>query len=258
MRQLTVGEVMTTAVLTVRPTTPFIEVARVMAEHRISALPVVDADDQLVGVVSEADLLPKQQWHGQGLSSRWTLLGRDKVAERSAGDNAGQVMSTDLVTIRPDARLAEAAKLMTQRKVKRLPVVDPQGGLIGIVSRADLIKVFLRSDEEIREEILREVFTHVLWADPAEVQVVVRDGIVTLSGSVEQKSTVPIAERLTRRVDGVIDVINHLTRTCLILVVLLVGLIWGDGVVGVVNGALVAGYRRVSGTGAPSSSKARR
>lgn len=100
---------------------------------------------------------------------------------------------------------------MAGRKVKRLPVVDRKGELIGIVSRADLIKVFLRSDEEIRQEILREVFTRVVWADPATVQVVVRDGIVTLSGSMEQESTVPIAERLTRRVDGVVDVINHLT-----------------------------------------------
>lgn len=202
---------MTTAVLKVRPTTPFKEVARVMAEHRISALPVVDADDQLVGVVSEADLLPKQQLHGQWPARRWVIFRRSRFSGPSTGDNAGQVMSTDLVTIRPEATLAQAAKLMAEGNVKRLPVVDDKDGLIGIVSRADLIKVFLRSDEEIQEEILREVFIRVLWADPAEVQVIVRDGIVTLSGSVEQKSTVLIAERLTRRVDGVIDVINHLT-----------------------------------------------
>ena len=120
-------------------------------------------------------------------------------------------MTADLVTIGPGATLIEAATLMTERKVKRLPVVDQTGALVGIISRADLIKVFLRSDEEIKEEILREVFVHVLWADPTAVQINVRDGIVTLAGSVEQKSTIPIAERLTRRVDGVIDVINHLT-----------------------------------------------
>ncbi|MGH4012040.1 MAG: CBS domain-containing protein, partial [Pseudonocardiaceae bacterium] len=142
---------------------------------------------------------------------RWPLTGRHSFSERSTGDNAGQVMTTDLVTIGPDATLTEAAKLMTERKVKRLPVVNQTGVLVGIISRADLIKVFLRSDDEIKEEILREVFVHVLWADPAAVQIAVHDGIVTLAGSVEQKSTVPIAERLTRRVDGVIDVINNLT-----------------------------------------------
>jgi CBS domain-containing protein len=210
MRELTVGDVMTTAVLKVRPTTPFKEVVRVMVEHHISAPPVVDVDDQLVGVVSEADLLVKQELHGQWSGRRRAMLGRRKFWERSVGDNAGQVMSIDLVTIGPDATVAQAAKLMAGRKVKRLPVVDDKGGLIGIVSRADLIKMFLRSDEEIREEIFREVFTRVLWADPAAVQVVVCDGIVTLSGRVEQKSTVSIAERLTRRVDGVVDVINHL------------------------------------------------
>jgi CBS domain-containing protein len=210
MGQLTVGDVMTTAVLKVRPTTPFKELARVMEEHHISGLPVVDSDDRLVGVVSEADLLPKQELHGQRPAHHW-LSGRHSFSERSAGDNAGQVMTTGLVTIGPGATLTEAAKLMTKRKVNRLPVVDQTGALVGIISRTDLIKVFLRSDEEIKEEILREVFVHLLWADPTAVQVSVRDGIVTLDGSVEQKSTIPIAERLTRRVDGVIDVVNHLT-----------------------------------------------
>jgi len=211
MGQLTVADVMTTKVLKVRPTTPFKELARVMEEHHVSALPVVDSDDQLVGVVSEADLLPKQELHGQRPAHRWPFSGRHSFSERSTGDNAGQVMTADLVTIGPGATLIEAATLMTERKVKRLPVVDQTGALVGIISRADLIKVFLRSDEEIKEEILREVFVHVLWADPTAVQINVRDGIVTLAGSVEQKSTIPIAERLTRRVDGVIDVINHLT-----------------------------------------------
>src|SRR5262245_59466510 len=111
MGQLTVGDVMTTAVLKVRPTTPFKELARVMAEHHVSARPVVDSDDQLVGVVSEADLLPKQELHGQRPAHRWALSGRHDFSERSTGDNAGQVMTTDLVTIGPGATLTEAAKL---------------------------------------------------------------------------------------------------------------------------------------------------
>jgi CBS domain-containing protein len=212
MGQLTVGDLMTTAVLKVRPTTPFKELARVMEEHHISALPVVDSDDQLMGIVSEADLLPKQELHGQRPAHRWAFSGRQSFsAERSAGDNAGQVMTTNVVTIGPGATLTETTKLMTERKVKRLPVVGQTGALVGIISRADLIKVFVRPDDEIKEEILREVFVHVLWADPSAVQIVVRDGIVTLAGNVEQKSTIPIAERLTRRVDDIIDVVNHLT-----------------------------------------------
>jgi CBS domain-containing protein len=105
----------------------------------------------------------------------------------------------------------EAARVMDRHAVKRLPVVDGDGRLLGIVSRSDLLKVFLRTDEDIREEIVRDVFMHVLWVEPDQVDVQVRQGVVVLTGKLEMKSGIAIAERLTRGVDGVVNVVCELT-----------------------------------------------
>ena len=214
MRQLTVRDVMTEAVLVVRLTTPFKEVARLLAERGISALPVVDENDRLAGVVSEADLLYKEEY-GKGRPKRRLMLltSPEEVAARSkaSADLAGQLMTSPAITIGPDATVVEAAKVMDHRKVKRLPVVDAQGDLVGIVSRVDLLKAFLRTDDEIREEVTREVFMRVLWADPEKFEVTVEDGIVTLSGELELRSSTVIAARLTRQVDGVVDVVDQLS-----------------------------------------------
>lgn len=211
MRRLTVGEVMTSDVVTAREATPFKELVRIMTSRRVSALPVLDTEDRLVGMVSEADLLPKEE-HRDEPAGRWARwLGGERVSHaKAAGDNAGQVMTRELVTTRPDATLVEAAREMDRWQVKRLPVLDAMSRLAGIVSRADLLKVFLREDEEIRREVISEVLVRVLWADPERFGVTVRDGIVTLSGELEQRSQMPVAVRLTRRVEGVIDVIDHL------------------------------------------------
>ena len=214
MRQLTVRDVMTEAVLVVRLTTPFKEVVRLLAERGISALPVVDEDGRLAGVVSEADLLYKEEYGKDQPRRRLMLLtSPDEIAARSkaSADVAGQLMTSPAVTIGPDATVVEAAKVMDRRRVKRLPVVDAEGTLVGIVSRVDLLKAFLRADDEIRAEVTREVFMRVLWADPEKFEVTVEDGIVTLSGELELRSSTVIAERLTRQVDGVIDVIGRLS-----------------------------------------------
>jgi CBS-domain-containing membrane protein len=212
MRHLTVRDVMTEDVLVVRLSTPFKEVARVLADRGISALPVLDGDDRLAGVVSEADLLYKEEFGKQ--EARFRLLASpDERAARSkaTADVAGQLMTSPAVTIGPDAALVQAAKVMDQHRVKRLPVVDADGRLIGIVSRADLLKTFLRSDDEIREEVIRDVFMRVLWAEPEKFDVTVDDGVVTLSGELQLRSSTTIAVRLTRKVDGVVDVIDKLT-----------------------------------------------
>lgn len=210
MKNLTVADVMTTTVLKARPAMPLKELARVLAEHHVSALPVLNEDDRLVGVVSERDVLLKQG-HQIPRHPHWweNRRVRDEI-RRAAGDTAGQVMTTPAMTIGPEATLAQAARMMTDHDIKRLPVVDGHGALLGIVSRADLMKVFLRTDEEIREEILGEVFVHLLWADPTDVDIAVRDGIVTLTGTVGDRSTAEVAERLVRRLDGVIDVVSEL------------------------------------------------
>ncbi|MHA6794247.1 CBS domain-containing protein [Pseudonocardia bannensis] len=210
MKHLTVADVMTTNVLRARPAMPLKELARVLAEHEVSALPVLDADDRVIGMVSERDVLAKQGRPSPGRPHWWQPRRARAEIRRAAGDTVGQVMTTGPVTVGPDAPLAQAARLMADHEVKRLPVVDDHGALLGIVSRGDLMKAYLRTDEDIKTEVTGEVLMHVLWIDPTTVTVTVQDGVVTLHGTVEQRSTAGIAERLVRRVDGVIDVVNEL------------------------------------------------
>ncbi len=211
MSHRTVREVMTTDVVTARTDTQFKELARLMATRRVSALPVLDASGQLAGVVSEADLLPKQEFqedpHARPLPwwRRWLARGR------TAGITAADVMTSPAVTVRPQESVVAAARLMDRHTIKRLPVTGPDGALAGIVSRADLVRVFLRPDAEIREEIIGEVLTDFLGANPALVRVDVSEGVVTLGGEVEKKSMIPFAVRMSRSVDGVVDVIAGLT-----------------------------------------------
>jgi CBS domain-containing protein len=210
MKNLTVADVMTTRPLVARPAMPLKEAATVLAKHGISAMPVLDADDRVIGMISERDLLSKQA-HPLPERSRWWWRRRTREeTSRATGETVGHVMSTNPITIAPPLPLAEAARRMTEHEVKHLPVVDSTGALVGVVSRADLLTAFLRTDEDIRDEVLTDVFAHVLWADPGELDVSVTDGIVTLAGTVEQRSTAEIAERLVRRLDGVIDVISTL------------------------------------------------
>jgi CBS domain-containing protein len=120
-------------------------------------------------------------------------------------------MSSPAVTIGAEESVVAAARLMERRKVKRLPVTGPDGRLAGIVSRCDLVRVFLRPDGEIRDEIIREVFTDYLRTNPVLVRVDVTEGMVTLAGEVEKKSMIPLAVRMSRSVDGVVDVTDELT-----------------------------------------------
>ena len=203
MKHRTVADVMTRDVLKARPAMPLKELARVLAEHRVSALPVLDPDDRLIGVVSESDLLAAGS-RPRGLLRWWSR-------DRRRRGTVGAVMSRSPVVIGPDATLAEAARRMADRGVKGLPVVDEHGALVGVVSRSDLVKVFLRGDDEIRDEIVGEVLVHLLWVDPTEIEVTVIEGVVTLAGVVDNGDVVDTAERLVRRVDGVVDVRNVLT-----------------------------------------------
>jgi CBS-domain-containing membrane protein len=185
---------------------------RLLSERRVSALPVLDAARRVVGVVSEADLLrkeefPEQPGGGRPFESRQRRAARAKAA----GDTAAELMTAPAVTVGADATVAEAAKVLSRHGVKRLPVVDEAGRLLGIASRVDLLKVFLRSDEDIRREVRDEVFQRVLWVDPDGVAVEVRDGVVTLEGVLERRSLIPIAVRLVHGVDGVVDVVDRLT-----------------------------------------------
>jgi CBS-domain-containing membrane protein len=208
-----VASVMTHDVVAVTEEARFVDIVRLMARHEVSALPVLDAAGLVVGIVSEADLLRKEEFQEEEQEGgHWFERRRHRVARaKAAGRTAAELMTAPAVTIDPEATVPLAAKLLARHGIKRLPVVDEQGKLVGIVSRADLLRMFLRDDEEIRDEVSEEVLLHGLWIDPRTVVVIVRDGIVTLEGQLERKSLIEMAVHLTRMVPGVVDVISRLT-----------------------------------------------
>ncbi|MEV4671418.1 MULTISPECIES: CBS domain-containing protein [Actinomadura] len=197
---------MTSDVVTVSPDASFKDVISALADREISGVPVVDGEGRVIGVVTEADLLRKAAPGQSGEPHRTSRLMR----EPPKATTAGEAMSSPAVTTTEDTSIAEAARSLCRRGFKRLPVVDRDGRPVGIVSRADVLRVFLQTDAQIRNEVTHEIVVQSLWLDPAEVEVSVRDGVVTLRGRVPLASLVPIAERLTASVDGVIRVINKL------------------------------------------------
>lgn len=201
---------MTRAVVPVRPDTGFKEIARLLAEHDITAVPVLDHEDRPLGLVSEADLLLNEaaQEDPAGLLLTPQLPSRDRA--RSRATTAEGLMTSPAVCARPEWTVVEAARLMQRRRVKRLPVVDEAGRLVGIVSRSDLLRVFLRQDRAIREEIRHDVLDRTLRLSPDAIDVQVHEGRVTLTGTVEHRALAAVVERLCRSVDGVIDVTNRL------------------------------------------------
>jgi CBS-domain-containing membrane protein len=204
-----VATVMTTDVVTVGPGTVYKEVVERLRDHRVSAVPVVDAERRVIGVVSEADLLLKEERPDRPRGG--PLVHPHGDAARAEARNAAALMTSPAVTVGPEATLTEAARLMHRRHVKRLPVVDAEGRLVGIVSRADLIQVFLRSDDSIATEVREDVLRHALAVDPETVTIGVEDGVVRLHGQVETKSLTSMAARLVRAVEGVVAVENRLS-----------------------------------------------
>jgi CBS-domain-containing membrane protein len=159
----------------------------VLTGHGLSALPVLDPDDSLTGMVSERDLLSKQAQPLPGRRHWWQLHRVREEIRRAEGDTVGHVMTGFPVTIAPDASLAEAARRMIEHGLKHLPVIDHAGALVGVGSRTDLIRAFVRSDDEIRDTVANEVFRHVLWVDPTDVEVTVADGIVDVVSALEYR-----------------------------------------------------------------------
>jgi CBS domain-containing protein len=211
MSGLTVGDVMTREVCVVRRSTPLKEIARQLVEHGVSAMPVLDEEDRLLGVVSEADLVGRES-RGAGGDRRRGPFGPFRRVPPPGG-TAKDLMTTPVITVTAGTTVTRAARMMQARGVKRLVVVDPEGRLVGLVSRADLVRVFLRDDDDIRREVVQDVLVRMMWADPELVDVRVEDGVVTLSGRLGQRSQIPIAVRLTRAVDGVVDVVSNLGYT---------------------------------------------
>ncbi|ATL32566.1 Inosine-5'-monophosphate dehydrogenase [Streptomyces formicae] len=199
----TVSDVMTHTVIAVGREAPFKEIVALMEQWKISALPVLAGEGRVIGVVSEADLLPKEAFRDSD-PTRLDQLKRLADLAKAGGVSAGEVMSTPAVTVHPDTTLPQAARVMAQRHVKRLPVTDVHGLLQGVVSRGDLLKVFLRSDGELAEEVNRTVVALLFPAGTVTVRV--EEGVVTLGGTIRDRSLVPVAARLTRAVEGVVDV----------------------------------------------------
>ena len=212
MRHRIVGELMTSAVVHVRPDTGLKEIARLLAEHDITAVPVLDQEDRPLGLVSEADLLLNEAAREDpaGLLLSPDLPPRERA--RSRATTAVGLMTAPALCARPEWTVVEAARLMQSERVKRLPVVDEAGRLVGIVSRSDLLRVFLRHDTAIREEIRAEVLRRVLGIDPDALDVQVHNGRVTLTGTLDHHGQAPVVERLCRSVDGVVDLTSHLSH----------------------------------------------
>ncbi|UXY31762.1 CBS domain-containing protein [Streptomyces sp. HUAS TT20] len=205
----TVSDVMTHTVVAVGRDAAFKDVVELMEQWKVSALPVLEGEGRVIGVVSEADLLPKEEFRDSD-PDRFTQRQRLADLAKAGALTAEELMSAPAITVHADATLAEAARIMAQRKVKRLPVINDVGMLEGVVSRADLLKVFLRSDEELTEEVRQEVVERLFPLSADHIQVEVTEGVVTLTGWVDGTTLVGVAERLARAVEGVVDVRCHL------------------------------------------------
>jgi CBS domain-containing protein len=204
----TVKDVMTTRVISVTRATSFQALAAALREHRVSAFPVLDDEGKVIGVVSEADMLAKEALDSEpdGMPGMIAGMLRRKEHEKARGTTAGELMTSPPVTVKPDDPLERAARLMYTRKVKRLPVVDANGHLVGIISRSDVLSVFDRPDEDIRREILDQVIQRDLRTDPAVFTVAVKDGIVTLGGAAETSEFGDEIVQQVRHVLGVVAV----------------------------------------------------
>jgi len=194
---MNVVDIMTTEVIAVSSDTDLREAARLMFRNRVSGLPITADDGTLIGIITEADFL------------RLEVESREGAHDQ--GDTVGDVMSRGVVTVLPDVEIYDAAKIMTVQEVKRLPVVDDDDRLLGIISRADIVSLFTRPDDVIEDEIREDLIRRVLFIDPDEIRVSVTNGVVTLSGDVATRNEARMLEELTNRLHGVLKVESELT-----------------------------------------------
>jgi CBS domain-containing protein len=205
-----VKDIMTTKVVVVRRGASFKEMAARLRQDRVSAFPVVDDDGKVIGVVSEADMLVKEVLNGDHLGTLTAMLHR-REQEKADGLTAGDLMTHPAVTVAPGESVEHAARLMYTLQVKRLPVVDHAGRLVGIISRTDVLAVFDRPDEEIRREITDNVILQDFLEDPSQFSVTVQAGVVTLEGSPVTATLGHDLVRKIRHVQGVVAVRDQLS-----------------------------------------------
>ena len=203
----TVKDVMTTQVVAVRSGATFKEMAAALRQYRVSAFPVIDEHEKVIGIVSEADLLAKEALTDPGVLTG-VLDHRDVL--KAEGLTAGDLMTPRAVTVRPEDSVEHAAQLMHFLKFKRMPVVDADGGLVGLVSRADVLAVYDRPDDDIREEITGNVIVRGFGKGPRQFAVTVQAGVVTVQGSPETAALGHDIVRKIRHVPGVVAVHDQL------------------------------------------------
>lgn len=209
-----VRDVMTTPAITVSPETPFPELVDRLLSHGVTGLPVVDASGVMVGIVTEADLVPKEAYGGHKRRLIQVLAdlvagGETRWAIKARGRTAADVMTRDVTTVGPDVQIRVAARRLVEAGVKRMPVVDEAGHVLGVVSRRDMLQVLHRSDEEIRHEIEAALGDPRCAPEHLDVEVAVDDGIVTLTGTALFPQDVAVLTSMTWRIPGVVDVSNH-------------------------------------------------
>jgi CBS domain-containing protein len=200
-----VRDVMTVDPVTVTPATPLKELADILVEQKIGSVPVLGLHGRVLGLVAETDLLRKEELKRDPDARHSRHMTYRARRDTATAETAGELMSTHPVTARADMTVAEAARLMDRHQVTCLPVVDEGGKLLGVVSPRDLLRLFLRPDEEIRAQVIREVLVGYLGTNPVLVQVDVTGGVVKMTGELERKSMLSLVLPVTRAVDGVID-----------------------------------------------------
>jgi CBS domain-containing protein len=205
-----VKDIMTTQVVAVKRGATFKEMAARLRQDRVSAFPVVDDDGKVIGVVSEADMLAKEVLSGDHLGVLTAMLHR-REQEKADALTAGELMTHPAVTVTPGDSVEHAARLMYTLQVKRLPVIDPGGQLVGIISRTDVLAVFDRSDEEIRREIVGHVIAREFLDDPGLFTVTVQAGVVTVEGDPKTASLGRELVRTIRHIPGVVAVRDRLS-----------------------------------------------
>ncbi len=208
-----VGDVMSTEIKTIGADAPLKEAATVMVKSGVSGLPVIDDDRKVIGIITEADFVTAEANRSWGRQRRRLLASFLGDTTPPIAKSVSDVMTSDPHTIDSASSVTEAARLMTDLRVKRLPVVFPDGTLCGIISRADVMGVFARPDEDLAEEILTGVAIGVLQLSPGEVTVNVSDGVAELSGHVPTRTDGRMLTELASRVEGVVAVESTVTWT---------------------------------------------
>lgn len=232
-----VKDVMTPHVHIVQPSTHFKSMARMMRAGRIGAVPVVDVSGRVVGIVSETDLLPKEE--PQNALSHHLLESQERreLRRKAKGLVAADVMTTPAITVTPDTPIRDAVRILVEDHITHLPVVGPAGDLVGIVSRSDLLRLFAREDVRIEEEVRQMVTEATRLLDAAKVEISVDDGVVTLSGEIDRKTDAERLIAMVRNLDGVVGV-NDLLRVW-----------WDDTSAGAFEDAVLSQYAAGSSVG---------